>query len=424
MKDKKVSAGFPADFLWGASTSGHQVEGGLNDQWTRWEKHTANTSARNASDRYKYYQSWPTIRSQASNPHNYIAGSGIAHEKLYKQDFRLLKKLNLNSFRFSIEWSKVEPKQGQWDKEAIQYYKQYIHELRLLGIEPIANLWHWTNPVWFEDMGAFTKRSNLKYFERFVRKVANEILDEVTYVVTINEANNYSLFGYFAGYWPPGKRNALLGVITTFNLMRAHKMSYALLKAKNPLFCVGIAHNVAANVPKSPHNVLHVIIAHLADYFWDTWFYRRVRKHQDFIGVNYYMTNYITAKGARNPLAPRSDLNWYMEPSAIGIVARRLWYKFKKPIIITENGVADGQDQYRKWWIEETINALADARKEGVDVAGYLHWSLLDNFEWAEGYWPKFGLIAVDRENGMKRSMRPSAKWLASYLDSLQSKKT
>lgn len=416
MKKIKNTKQLPSNFLWGASTSGHQVEGHLVDQWSAWEKKTANNAASSASRRLGKLPSWTYVRKSAEDPKNYISGEGVGHETRYQDDFDILRSLNLNAYRFSIEWSRIEPREGQWDDSAITHYRKYIAELKKRGIEPFPNLWHWTHPLWFEKKGGFTKKKNIKYFERFVRKVNQELFEGITYVVTINEANNFATLGYITAIWPPGKKNPLLGVKVMRNLVRAHKRSYAALKEDRPQLRVGVAHNVTANVPQNPHNVFHVAMSKLSDYFWDVWFYSRIQNYQDYVGANFYMTNYWRFLTFKNPSAPVNDLGWYMEPATVGYVVRRLWTQHKKPIIITENGVADQHDQYRKWWLDQTINALLEARDDGVEIIGYFHWSLLDNFEWAEGYWPRFGLVEVNRQDNMKRTIRPSAKWLAARI--------
>ncbi|MDZ7786209.1 MAG: family 1 glycosylhydrolase, partial [Candidatus Saccharibacteria bacterium] len=156
--------------------------------------------------------------------------------------------------------------------------------------------------------------------------------------------------------------------------------------------------------------------------FWNWWFLRRIRRHQDFVGINYYFTDYFKGfMNRENPEVPVSDLGWYMEPEGLYPLMLRTWVRYKKPIYVTENGLADAKDEYRRWWIEETIVAMERALSEGVDLRGYLHWSLLDNFEWKYGWWPQFGLIEVDRKT-MKRTVRPSAQWFAGRIAEFKEK--
>lgn len=408
---------FPKGFFWGASTSSHQVEGNTHNQWTIWELANATEHAKQAESKYSWLPNWEDIKQAAQTPENYISGAGVDHFSRYKEDFQIVKQLNLNSFRFGIEWSRIEPEEGSWDQSAIDHYKKYIAELRDLGIEPFLNLWHWTNPVWFEEKGAFTKKRNLKYFDRFVQKVAEELLDGVNYVLTLNEANNYAIFGYFLNTWPPQKKNDIFNTLKVYyNLTLVHKSAYKILKKHKPSLQIGVAHNTGASIAKSKNNPSHRLQAHLNVYGWESWFFNRINKYQDFVGINWYHTNYWKLFAPANPKTPVNDMGWYMEPSRLYDIIMRHSKKFKKPVIVTETGVADAKDQYRQWWIEESILAVNRALAEGADVRGYLYWSLLDNFEWAEGWWPKFGLVEVDRENNMKRTIRPSAKWFANRI--------
>ncbi len=408
---------FPKHFFWGGSTASHQVEGGNHNQWTVWEHDHAKESAQTAHRHLSHLHNWEEIKDQAEEPDNYISGKGVEHYKKYKQDFQLARDLNLNAFRFSIEWARLEPKEGRWDKAEIQHYKNYIKELRRQKLEPFLTLWHWTVPQWFYEKGGFEVKENLHYFQRFVKKVADEFIDEVEYVIVLNEPNVDSSFSYIMGLHPPAKHSFVKFYRVYRHLTIVHKEAYKLLKKRKPTLQIGLSQQLANIQAKRPHNFLDQITTYWMRYFWNWGFLRRVRKYQDFIGLNYYFSDYYTGLGKRhNPTVPLNDMGWYMEPEGIYPLLLRTWAKFKKPIYITENGLADSHDQYRRWWIEETLIAMERALSEGVDLRGYFHWSLLDNFEWQDGWWPKFGLVAVDRENGMKRTPRPSALWFAKTI--------
>jgi beta-glucosidase len=336
----------------------------------------------------------------------------------------LLKKLNFNAYRFGIEWSRLEPEEGHWDEAEIAHYRCYIEKLREMDIEPVLNLWHWTVPVWFDELGGFKKNANLKYFDRFVQKVADEYGHLIRYVITLNEPNNFATFGYWLAVWPPQEKNFSSMIQVYANMVRAHKRAYKILKRKHPEMQVGIANQLANIQAKRPHNLFDEISTKVMRYLWNWWFHRRIRKQQDFVGFNYYFTDYYTGMFKReNPKTPLNDLGWYMEPEGLYPLLLRIWARYKQPIIITENGVADAEDEDRRWWIEESIVAMQRAMSEGVKIKGYFHWSLLDNFEWADGYWPKFGLVEVDRAHGMERKIRPSAKWFAERIKKLSSSK-
>lgn len=411
---------FPKNFFWGASTAAHQVEGGNYNNWTVWELAHAKEYAQTAHQRIGYLPIWPTIKDQAEDPNNYVSGKGVDHYKKYKEDFDIVKQLNLNSFRFTIEWSRIEPKEGVWDLSEIEHYRTYIRELRKRNIEPFLNIWHWTMPTWFTDKGAFTKKSNLRYFRRFVQKVADELIEDVTYVLVLNEPNVYASESYLTGRWPPQRKSILDFIKVYRNLWLAHRQAYKILKERKPFIKIGIAMQLANIQAKRPHNFFDELSTKFMRYGWNWFFLRRIRNQQDFVGINYYFTNYFTGLlKNKDPSFPRSDLNWYMEPEGLYPIMLRTWSRFKKPIFITENGLADDTDQYRRWWIEESIVAMERAISEGVELNGYFHWSLLDNFEWDYGYWPHFGLVAVDRRHGMRRTVRPSAKWFAKRITEL-----
>lgn len=407
---------FPPNFFWGASTSSHQVEGNNHNQWSVWELAHAKELAHTAHQRLGWLPGWEEVKKRAETPGNYVSGRGVAHYQHYKEDFTMARQLNLNAIRFGIEWSRLEPTEGTWDEKAVTHYREYITELRRKGLEPFLNIWHWTMPTWFSDMGGFSKRENIKHFERFVEKIAQEFGEELTYVITLNEPNVYASFGYGNGLWPPQERNWARALWVYGNLVRAHKKAYRILKRSNPSLMIGVAAQLANIQAKRPHSFLDEVVTKAMRYGWNWWFLNRVRRYQDFVGFNYYFTDYYHGFHRDNPKVPVSDLGWYMEPEGLYPLLLRAWKHYRKPIMITENGVADEQDQYRQWWLQETIVAMEKALSEGVQVAGYFHWSLLDNFEWAYGWWPKFGLISVDRGQSMKREIRPSARWFAKEI--------
>lgn len=407
---------FPKTFFWGASTASHQVEGGNHNQWTVWELANAKHLADTAKDRLGMIPAWPDFKKQAQSPKNYVSHKGVDHYNRYKEDFDILTSLNMNSFRFGIEWSRLEPEEGKWDQEALDHYRDYISELRKRGIEPFLNIWHWTVPIWFEEKGGFKYRANNKYFLRFVRKIAEEYGADLTHVITLNEPNVYTSASYFIGQWPPQEKSFISTVRVYSNLANVHRKAYKIMKKQHPHLQIGIAAQLANIQPKRPHNTIDQVTTKWMRFVWNWWFLHKIRRQQDFVGFNYYFTDYYENFSRANPKVPVSDLGWYMEPEGLHVLLVRIWAHYKKPIIVTENGVADANDQYRRWWLEETVIAMERALSEGVDIRGYFHWSLLDNFEWAYGWWPKFGLVEVDRQNNMKRTVRPSAKWFGEFL--------
>jgi len=416
MREETNADIFPKHFFWGASTASHQVEGANHNQWTVWELAHAQELAQTAHQRLSWLPRWDKVKDQAEEPENYVSGEGVDHYHRYKEDFDILKSLNLNAFRFGIEWSRLEPKEGKWDEKEFDHYRRYISELRKRKIEPFMNIWHWTIPVWFDEMGGFEKKKNLKYWDRFVKKIAEELIDDVEYVITINEPNNYAMIGYILGRWPPDKKSPIAFGKVYYNLVRAHKNAYNILKKKKPAIQIGAAPNLANIQAKRPQLILNEVSVRWMRYSWNWWYLRRIRKHQDFVGINYYFSDYYSILGKqKNPKVPVNDMGFYMEPEGLYPLLLRTWARYKKPIFITENGLADSEDQSRRWWLENTVVAMERALSEGVDLRGYLHWSLLDNFEWDLGWWPKFGLVEVNRKT-MRRKPRASALWFASWL--------
>lgn len=411
-------SGFAKHFFWGASTAAHQVEGGLHNQWTVWELENARSLAAQAEYHYNDFPSWERVQSQAKSPHNYVSGPATDHANRYKEDFDLLQKMNMNAYRFSIEWSRIEPEEGRWNAEAIAYYKDYLKELKRRDIEPVVTLLHFTLPVWFTDKGAFEHRGNVKYFVRYVEKIMTELGHDMKWIITINEPEVYASLGYISQMWPPAERSVWKALRVARNLARAHNRSAKLIHKTSRKFKVSVAKQ-SIYVYAGDNAWLSRLSAHILQYVQDDYFLKKVVKHCDFLGINYYMSMRVYGYRIHNPETPVSDVNWVMAPSDIELVLERLHEKYKLPIMITENGVADSEDEHRQWWIKETIVGMQAAMKRGVRLLGYFHWSLTDNFEWAFGRWPRFGLAAVDYKTG-KRTLRKSAVWFGGVIRKLR----
>ena len=242
--------------MWGASTASHQVEGGTVNQWSVWELSAASDLAATAEERLGWLPDWQGIKAQAEDPDNYVSGAGVDHFNRYEEDFDLLRKLQCNAFRFGIEWSRINPEEGIFDKESIAHYHRYLDALRARDIEPMLNIWHWTMPTWFTDKGGFENRENLEYWDRFVRKLAEEYGDKVRYVLTLNEPNVYASFGYLNGEWPPQQKSVPKFFTVYRNLAAAHRRAYDILKARNSTLQIGVAAQLANIQAKRPHNVI------------------------------------------------------------------------------------------------------------------------------------------------------------------------
>lgn len=394
---------FPEDFFWGASTSAHQVEGGNKNDWTVFENKNAISLAENAKKMNFFLDKFA---QEAQKPSNYLSGSAADHLSNFDRDFYMARKMGLTAYRFSIEWSRIEPECGKFDREAIAFYKRMIRVMRTYNIEPFVTLWHWTLPVWFAREGGFRNSKNIKYFLRFVKKITIELKDDVRFFVTLNEPEIYAMNSYLRGIWPPRKRGAVNFYKTINNLVLAHIGSYSLIKKYAPHAQVGIAKNNSYFEIGKP-NLNNKILVGFAKKYWNDYFLDKIASYQDFIGLNYYFRNRVDGWFYKNKNVRTSDLGWDLYPQGIYHVLNDL-KKYKKPIYITENGLADAEDKYRSWFLDKTVESIGKAIGEGADVRGYLHWSLIDNFEWDKGFWPRFGLIEVDYRT-QKRTLRNSA---------------
>jgi beta-glucosidase len=415
---KKPRLSFPKKFLWGAATSAHQVEGGTHNQWSVWELENAKSKAAQAPHQWGDLENWSDIEAAATSPDTYVSGEGADHYTLFAQDFDLLKQLNMNAYRFSIEWSRVEPKEGAWNVAAIEHYKEYVRELKKRDIEPVVTLFHFTLPVWFAAMGGFEKRSNVRYFTRFAEKIIRELGSDVRLVITVNEPEVYAYESYGLGAWPPNRTSKWQCWRVLDNLAYAHKQSARVIRAINRRYKVSVAKN-SVYFYAGDDAWLSRKSADVLQFLADDYFLKKVARDCDFLGVNFYMSSRVYGYRIHNPNARTSDLGWDLSPADIQFALERLHEKYKLPIIITENGLADAKDEHRQWWITQTLIGMQKAMGNGVRIDGYLHWSLLDNFEWDKGFWPRFGLAHVDYAT-KKRTLRPSALWFGKIIKHLR----
>jgi len=372
---------FPKDFLWGTATSAYQVEGGIeNSDWSK------------------------------ALP----AGKACDHYNLYEKDFDLIKKLNQNAYRFSIEWSRIEPEPGRFDGKELEHYWQVLHALKIRGIKTMVTLHHFTNPLWLAKIGGWTNPKVISYFSRFAERLFDEFFDLVDFWITINEPLVYASLSYFQGRWTPKKKNFWLLFKVIKNQIAAHEKVYRIFRKSKRLVRVGIAKNNNYLAPSNPNSPLDKLNLLLARYFWNEYFLNRIKNFSDFIGLNYYSRNRVGVKFSfpkkLNQIIT-TDIGWEIYPEGIYHVLRNL-KKDNLPIYITENGLADSEDKQRKDFIKDHLHWIYKAIQEGIDVRGYFHWSLMDNFEWDSEFNPRFGLVEIDYKT-LERKPRPSAYYYA-----------
>lgn len=371
---------FPNGFLFGSAVAGHQIEGGnFASDWSEWEKLPGKIA--DSSTTETACDSW----------------------NCWREDIELLKSTGQNAYRFSIEWSRIEPKQGHFDQEAIDHYREILAELRKNSITSMVTLFHFVLPKWAADLGGFLNKNVRQAFANYADIVSKELANLVDLWVTINEPQTYALNGYVYGSWPPEVRNFLKGIQIMRCLNTAHIMSYKKIRANttNP---IGIVQNIAIFEPLTETRVDQKFTQYIND-LANVTFIKPIAKYMDFLGINYYYNVKIQKKEPQFHFLSRkkTDLGWniYQEGLYHVIMMNQIW---GKPIYITENGLADESDRYRPEFIRDAFKYLKKAIDKGADVRGYFHWTLLDNFEWAHGYTAKFGLFTRDRKP------RPSAE--------------
>ena len=404
-------------FYFGASTSAHQVEGNNHNDWSEWEEKNAVGLAKEAEAKRKD-PAFAKIALELLNHHNYVSGAACDHYHRFREDFDIAKSLGHNAHRFSIEWSRIEPEEGKFDEKEIEHYREVIRALCERGLEPFVTLWHWTLPLWFRDRGGWEWEESPKYFARYVEKIVAALetrhptssIDvgclSARHWITLNEPEVYTSHSYLKGEWPPQKRSLVRYITVTRHLVCAHKKAYRVIKKYVPGAEVGIAKN---NIYFEAvwWNPVAWLLKLFADYFWNYYFLNRIMRYQDFIGLNYYFHNRISWWFGRNKNKSVTDIGWEIYPEGLYYVLRGLrWYR--KPIYVTENGLADRDDEKRADFLRNHIAIMRKAMGDGVDVRGYLYWSLIDNFEWSRGFAPRFGLVAVDYKT-FERRIRPSA---------------
>ncbi len=416
------AAKFPRDFLWGVASAAHQVEGDCNNNnWSAWEQ------ARDAHGN-------PRIK------HAQAAGKACEHWTRFREDIRLLQELGVKAYRFSMEWSKIEPVEGQIDSSALRHYHEVCDALLAAGIKPVVTLHHFTHPLWFEQKGAFEREENIPAFVRFCELLFREFHEQVNMWCTINEPEVFASQGYFLGVFPPGKQDPRLTAEVLKNLLLAHVQVYERLK-KLPggeQAQIGIVKNIMQFDPARRWHPLDWLLAHkfnalftasILDFLRDGDFdfsmpglanlhYRDLRatRSLDFIGLNYYSHLHVQFNWSMKEFfkftfpedATMTDMPYTIYPEGFYRALQEV-RQLEVPIYVTENGIADAKDDRRALFISRYLYALHRAMQDGADVRGYFYWSLMDNFEWAEGYDMKFGLYEVDF-NTQARRLREGAQ--------------
>lgn len=417
---KKFSKGF----LVGASTAAHQVEGN-------------NTH----SDFWAMEQMPHTRFSEPSL-------DAVDHYNRFEEDIQTLAQAGLNAYRFSIEWARIEPEKGVYDDSEVEHYRRVLECCHANGVTPVVTMHHFTTPVWAIRDGGWENEEIAEHFANYCRYTVQRLGDLMEYVCTINEANmGLQLAAIIRDMMKQLMANAQVGVDMEA-MMAQHAQSPEALECRevfgtdNPQGFLSVrtpagdaiimkAHTQAKRAMKEvcPHLKVGVTLSlfdiqveeggeELAQQMWEEEFrhYIPFIKDDDFFGLQNYTRKRITSDGAL-PVPPgveTTQMDYEFYPQALGHVIRRVYGELGLPIMVTENGVATTDDTRRVAFIDQALAGVQECMEEGIPVLGYMHWSLMDNFEWQKGFSMNFGLIAVDRGT-QQRLPKPSLAHLGSY---------
>ena len=387
---------FPKNFLWGSSTAAFQIEG--NNVW---------------SDLWYDEQEW--LRR---DPSAEVSGTACNSYQMYREDAELLETLGHQAYRFGIEWARIEPEEGVFNEEAAQHYVQQLALLKEKGIRTFVTLIHKTVPQWFRLKGGFNVLDNRRYFERYLHYVLPKIAQYVDFWNVLNEFN----------LWLSED-----GMKRKQNSMLFHALGYHVIKQYSSA-PVSSAHALVMYFAKRQFDLFDQAAAHYFDVVDNEFFFHAIRTGElvlpycdvlfdkdikdtcDFWSINIYTRSMVdmrkaNMRGERFPFTKARTIqkeHFYLDEFYPETIYHSLMRLKDKPVYITENGYSCEDDRLRIVFLAEYLSALHTVIEEGVDVRGYLYWSLLDNYEWGS-YLPKFGLVSVDRANGYRRTPKPSA---------------
>ena len=402
---------FKNKMLIGVASAATQIEGGeLDHSWMDW------------------YRQGRIV--DGSSP-----GRANDHYARWREDTDLMKSLGVEISRFGVEWARIEPEEGVFCEEAIAHYTQELELLQAYGIRPLVTLHHFTNPIWFEKKGAFTKKENIPCFLRFVEKVVGAFGPLASEYITINEPNVYATSGYFFAGWPPGEKSFGKTMTVLSVMAAAHAAAYRRIHALRKAMGfsgtrVSFANHVRVFVPENPRNPVHCLFAKLTEGLFQTNLSKAMCKgvfrfplrnltgvskgmYCDFIAVNYYSRSSISGlqDGVKQGV-PVNDLGWEIYPQGIVECAQKLYAISPLPIYITENGTCDNHDAFRCRYLYDHLKALSES---GLPVERYYHWCFCDNFEWLEGESARFGIVHVDYET-QTRTVKKSGRFLRDVI--------
>jgi beta-glucosidase len=394
MNEQEKIIQFPEGFLWGVSTAPYQIEGNILCDWSQWEMSPKRLKA---------------LRNKKLNYHDFVAGQACDSYHRFTEDAQMAQDLGCGGYRLGVEWARIEPREDEFDYKEIGHYREVLMDLKVRNIKVVLTLWHWTNPMWVVDMGGWANKKTVAAYAKYVEFIVTELGDLVDFWITINEPTIHVNKGYITGEFPPNKKNPILAAKTFFNLASAHKRAYEIIHKTDLRARVGFTHLGDNFYPAHHWFFPEIFLAWLFNAVCNNFFIGLIKKEIDFIGLDYYFSNRVVwyPPFLKNLNKEVTDFGWEILPEGIYGILKDL-RRFNKPIYIMENGIADVNDSKRAKFIVDHLRWVYKAIEEGEDVRGYFHWSLLDNFEWAQGWRMKFGLYSLNRET-FERIPRPSA---------------
>ena len=382
---------FPPEFLWGSSTAAHQVEGGnTNNDWWDWEHDPAS----------------PCVES---------SGDAIDQLHRYDDDFALLAAVGQNAHRLSIEWSRVEPAEGEFSEAALDHYERVLSSVAGHGLTALVTLYHFTLPRWFVQRGGWLAADGVEIFARFVRRVSERLGPLMPYACTINEPQVVASIGHLIGLHPPGHHDMNEALEVNRALMRAHRAATAVLRETTPETqvgtCLQLPYIVPADDSDEAKQIAELARAELQESHIDDLL--AGGDVGDFVGLQYYTRMRMDPSQTELEQLPPEGvettlMGWEVFPEGLRHQLHAI-ARAGLPVIVTENGIATADDEQRVRYLQTHLAAVRQAMDEGVDVRGYVYWSSFDNFEWTYGRRPTFGLIGIDYDADLRRVVRPSA---------------
>lgn len=423
---------FSKDFLWGAASAAAQVEGAWNEDG-------------------KCPSIWDVAGAHIKNGHT--CHEACDHYHRYKEDVALMKEMGLKSYRFSVSWPRVMPEKGKVNPKGIAFYRDLVAELKAANIEPLVTLYHWDLPIWADQEGGWKSPKIIDYYLEYVKVVVDALSEDVQYWMTFNEPQCFIFSAYLVGNMAPFKHDVFGFKNCLRHMLLAHGKAVKLIREiakKKPMIGIVFASN--AYIPDSEDEA-GLRSAHITSFestmgdlingtYADPICLGKPSKSMkrklsaedlkiisepiDFVGLNVYQpANIWVNKKAYNPDArPKTMMDWVIDSRCIYWTIRQYYERYGIPVMITENGMAnpdvvgtDGKvhDDIRVHFVDDFISQVKRAVDEGIPVLGYQHWSIMDNFEWCDGYGPRFGLIHIDYET-QKRTIKDSGYHYAEII--------